>query len=810
MNMENTAFLSSKPASNFSRQLYLLKLCGVAALYALFAKVVLALFSANGVVSIVWPPSGLAMAVLLIGGKRYSPGVFLGALIANVMTGLHPGIAAAIAVGNTLEAFLGTWLLTRDYKFNPKIQTLNDYLRLLFLGGFIACSVAAINGSTILLLSGFITSEAYLPNLINWWMGDILGIILIATLILAWQRRPDYRLKPKRLFEAVLLLGLTFLAGQIIFLGWFHETSGIFEEIAKGYWIFLFIVLVAVRLGTNGVLIVMIIATVQSLLSAAWGVGFFANDIARTHLVNLWFYIVVLSVVGMAVSTYFQGLRHSEKELKDSNEDLQRLLDSMAEGAYGVDTNGNCTFVNKSFLHMLGYQDLNEILGRNIHDIIHYSHADGRPYPGSECKIYQSFKACQPVNVSDEVFWSKDGAAIPVEYWSHPIVKDGIVMGVINTFIDITERKQKALELKRSEERFETIFRESPLGIALIDSLTGIFLLVNPMYAKIAGRTMQKMCGSTWMSITYQDDVQKDLDNMKLLNAGEITGFQMEKRYIKPDGTVIWVNLTVAPVTVEDKSQPLHLAMIQDITEEKQNIEKLKRSNADLEQFAYAAAHDMRQPLRMILSYLQLLEEELKPLLTDTMRQDFNFAVDGARRMDQMLAALLDYSTTGRMSEAMAVINTGEALKEALQYLKPALEEAEADVIVKGKGAWPGLLANRREIVSLFQNLIENALKYRLEGRKPQIFVSVQEDGNEWRFAVSDNGIGLIPGQEKRLFKVFERLQARSRYSGTGIGLALCRKIVENHGGRIWVESPGENQGCTFIFTMPQKMEEGV
>lgn len=676
--MEDDIFSDNKHGRTVSRQIYLLKLLGLAALYALFAKVVLAWFSANGVVSIVWPPSGLAMAVLLIGGRRYSPGVFLGALIANVMTGLHPGIAVAIAVGNTLEAFLGTWLLTHDPKFNPKIQTLNDYLRLLFLGGFIACSVAAINGSTILLLSGFITSEAYLPNLINWWMGDILGIILIATLILAWQRRPDYRLNPKQLFEAVLLLGLTFLAGQIIFLGWFHEITGIFEEVAKGYWMFLFIVLIAVRLGTNGALIVMLIATVQSLLSAAWGVGFFANDIARTHLVNLWFYIVVLSVVGMAVSTYFQGLRHSEKELKDSNENLHK-----------------------------------------------------------------------------------------------------------------------------SEERFKAIFNESPLGIALIDSLTGIFLLVNPMYAKIADRTMQKMCGSTWMSITHQDDVQKDLDNMKLLNAGEITGFQMEKRYIKPDGTVIWVNLTVAPVTVEDKSQPLHLAMIQDITEEKQNIEKLRRSNADLEQFAYAAAHDMRQPLRMILSYLQLLEEELRPLLTDTMRQDFNFAVDGARRMDQMLAALLDYSTTGRMSEAMSVINTGEALKEALQYLKPALEEAEADVTVKGKGTWPGLLANRREIVSLFQNLIENALKYRLEGRKPQIFVSVQEDGNEWRFAVSDNGIGLIPGQEKRLFKVFERLQARSRYSGTGIGLALCRRIVENHGGRIWVESPGENQGCTFIFTMP-------
>jgi len=246
------------------------------------------------------------------------------------------------------------------------------------------------------------------------------------------------------------------------------------------------------------------------------------------------------------------------------------------------------------------------------------------------------------------------------------------------------------------------------------------------------------------------------------------------------------------------------LGTVQDITERKQAEEDLRRSNTDLEQFAYAASHDMRQPLRMISSYLQLLESDLAPALTDETRQNLQFATEGAKRMDQMLMALLDYSRIGRKADAMAVIDSREIMDEALHYLKPAIKEAQADVRVNG--VWPHLFASRDEMLRLFQNLADNALKYRLAGQKPEIVVSAQMVGGEWRLEVRDNGVGLLPGHEARLFRVFERLQPRSRYPGTGIGLALCRKIVEHHKGRIWAESPGENQGCTFIVTLPASL----
>ena len=250
-------------------------------------------------------------------------------------------------------------------------------------------------------------------------------------------------------------------------------------------------------------------------------------------------------------------------------------------------------------------------------------------------------------------------------------------------------------------------------------------------------------------------------------------------------------------------------------------VEELRRSNADLEQFAYAASHDMRQPLRMISSYLQLLEAELKPLLNDDTRQNLHFATEGAQRMDQMLSALLDYSRVGRNNDNRVALDSRAVLDEALRILRPAIEEAQADVRVEGDwGLTPQIVASHDEILRLLQNLLDNALKYRVEGRKPEVVVSAEWlesvsaqigggiGGGEWCFMVKDNGIGLLPGQEARIFKVFERFQPRVKYPGTGIGLALCRKIVEHHGGRIWVESAGEHQGCRFIFTLPAAASE--
>jgi PAS domain S-box-containing protein len=271
----------------------------------------------------------------------------------------------------------------------------------------------------------------------------------------------------------------------------------------------------------------------------------------------------------LAIKEDITQFKQAQQALHDSRENLHRLLDSMAEGAYGVDINGECTFVNRAFLKMLGYQNENEVLGKYVHQLIHHSHADGSPYPADECPAYRVYRTNQATNVSNEVFWRKDGVAIPVEYWAHPIVSDGVVTGAIVTFVDITERKQAELALRASEERFRTIFAQAPFGIALIDSLAGQIYEVNPRFAMIAGRSVEEMTNIDWKTITHPDDVQADLENVALMNAGKTSGFQMEKRYLHPDGSVVWVSMTVTPLKFDDKAHPRHLCMIQDITKRK-------------------------------------------------------------------------------------------------------------------------------------------------------------------------------------------------------------------------------------------------
>lgn len=225
---------------------------------------------------------------------------------------------------------------------------------------------------------------------------------------------------------------------------------------------------------------------------------------------------------------------------------------------------------------------------------------------------------------------------------------------------------------------------------------------------------------------------------------------------------------------------------------------ELRRSNEDLEQFAYVASHDLQEPLRMITSYLQLLQQRYKNKL-DTDADDFiGFAVDGAERMHNLIVDLLAYSRVGIRSQPFETTDCNAVLEDALMNLQVAIQESGA---VVARETLPTLLADPVQLTQLFQNLIGNAVKFRSE-TPPEIRVGAKREGDGWHFSVADNGIGIDAKYFEKIFIIFQRLHSRNKYSGTGIGLAVCKKIVERHGGRIWVESqPG--QGTTFHFTIP-------
>jgi signal transduction histidine kinase len=228
------------------------------------------------------------------------------------------------------------------------------------------------------------------------------------------------------------------------------------------------------------------------------------------------------------------------------------------------------------------------------------------------------------------------------------------------------------------------------------------------------------------------------------------------------------------------------------------SVAELARSNAELEQFAYVVSHDLQEPLRMVASYVQLLEERYKDQLDSSAREFIAYAVDGATRMKQMIADLLAYSRVGRNGKPIEVVACEAALGRACADLRASITESAAEI---SHGPLPSVPGDAAQFTHLFQNLIGNAIKFRSQA-PPRVHVSAERAGEEWVFSVRDNGIGLDPQFADRIFMVFQRLHSHEDYPGTGIGLAIARKIVEHRGGRIWVESePGK--GATFRFTVP-------
>ena len=364
---------------------------------------------------------------------------------------------------------------------------------------------------------------------------------------------------------------------------------------------------------------------------------------------------------------------------------------------------------------------------------------------------------------------------------------------------DSQGRSAAEAALRESEVRFRNLVETTSDWIWEVDENI-VFTYVSPKIHDILGYEAVEIIGKTPFDLMTSEEAKRVADIAGTIAATRKPFTNLENTNLHKDGHPVVIETSGVPVIDTEGKFYGYRGINRDITERKEFEEELKRSNVELEQFSYAVSHDMRQPLRMISSYLQLLEMSLDGQLDGEKRDYFNFAIEGAKRIDQMLVALLEYSRVGKAGELPAWIESRAVLDETLQFLQPAIAEAQARVSIAGD--WPRIMACHDEILRLLQNLIGNAAKYRIAGRTPEITVTSKIDKNEWCLCVADNGVGIIPDQIKRLFQVFQRLQLRTAYEGNGVGLALCRKIAEHHKGRIWAESAGEGHGSRFCVVL--------
>ncbi|MDB4766287.1 ATP-binding protein [bacterium] len=288
----------------------------------------------------------------------------------------------------------------------------------------------------------------------------------------------------------------------------------------------------------------------------------------------------------------------------------------------------------------------------------------------------------------------------------------------------------------------------------------------------------------------------------KHINANE--EFDVEKRVRRRRGSYRWFRIRAAGVRDSSGKVVRMSGSIQDVTERKKFEEALYRSNHDLEQFAVIASHDLQEPLRKVASFCGLLKQEYTQQLDETGQQYLDFAIDGASRMSTLVQDLLRYSKIGSETSSNQNTDTEAAVELAIENLGGAIADSQADITFD---QLPDVIAEPREIAQLFQNLIGNAIKYRSK-ESPKIDISVENADDFWQFSVADNGVGIQPEFRDRIFQIFQRLHSRNEHSGTGVGLAICKRVVDRLGGRIWVEPNsafGSEQGSTFCFTVPKK-----
>jgi chemotaxis family two-component system sensor kinase Cph1 len=509
------------------------------------------------------------------------------------------------------------------------------------------------------------------------------------------------------------------------------------------------------------------------------------------------------------------GLQKLQQQLKEQNYQLQQsqsllasILNSSLDGvvAYSAVRNSEGNILDFQWLLINPAAEkfygllLNEIVGKNLLAELSQFRNNGL------FDLYVSVVETGET-VDREFSYEHERDTI---VWLH-IVAVKLNDGLAVTFRNITDRKRAEIALRDSEERFRAIFEQAAVGIAKT-TLGGQFMRVNPGFCQIVRYAESELLQQNWQAITHPDDIEADREYVRSLLSGNIQTFSLEKRLICKDLAVRWANVTVSAMRDANGTLQYLICAIEDISQRKlvqellqasldtqtRYAQELTRSNAELEQFSYVASHDLQAPLSTIAGYAQLLEKRCNNQLDAQGNKFIRNIVNSCERMQALIDDLLEYSRVGRSEKPFDVIDCNLVFEDACANLQLAIRQDRASVT---KGDLPRVRGDSFQLLQLFQNLIGNALKYR-SSEAPMVHVGASRQGDSWVFSVQDNGIGIAEQYHPRIFQLFQRLHSQKQYSGTGIGLAICQRIVERHGGRLWVESE-PNRGSTFYFSIP-------
>lgn len=652
----------------------------LAACYFLSGKMGLYLASVNPSASAVWPPTGLALATLLLLGHRLWPAVWVAAFFVNWTTTWLVAPSVLIATGNTLEAVLGAYLVNRFAGGRAAFEQPAWIVRFVLLAAMLSTMVSATMGIGTLLWTGSSNLSDFYVVWFTWWVGDMVSNLILAPLILVWTRRTPFGLSFSKAMEifgfvVVLLLIAWLVFGDLLF----HKD----QHNPLGYLTLLPLLYACFRFGTRGAVTTTFVVASFAVFGCWQGTGPFVKASPAMSLVFLQAFMGTLAVTGVLLSCVITKQRLAEAFLREGEEAMRLIVENALDAVITADAQGRIIGWNPQAEKIFGWRK-NEVMGKELAETL------------------------------------------------------------------IPERYRQ--EHRRGLERFNR---------------TGVGPLLNK---------------------------------------------RVEVFAVDRDGREFPVELSVSPMRSGNVTR--FSAFIRDISDRKRTEEEirhyaedLKRSNEELEQFAFVASHDLQEPLRKITSFSNLIREKSEAVLEDDTR-DYMLRMDkAASRMKKLIEDLLQYSRVTRRSSQFQAVDLDRVLRDVLTDLDARVQETGAKIRVE---RLPTLQADPLQIRQLFQNLLANALKFRDKERAPEVRVRYRAAQDGWHeFRVEDNGIGFDERYIEKIFLPFQRLYTREEYEGTGMGLPLCRKIVDAHGGQITAKS-APDKGSIFIVRFPAVSRKGV
>ena len=769
----------------------------LALIYFAAARLGLSLAIQAEQVSPVWPPTGIALAAVLLFGRRAAAGIAIGALLANLLA--HEPIATAgfVAIGNTLEAVIGAWLLQRWVRFDLSLERVKHALALVVLSAGLSTTVSATIGVTSLCAGGVHPWSEFGSLWSVWWLGDATGAIVVAPAILTWAAsRGAWR--TGRVMEAgALSFGL--VATCLIV---FVATLPHIGRLSPAYAVFPFVVWAALRFGTRETVTVTLLASGVAIWGAVHGLGPFGRESSVDRLLSSQIFMSVIAITGLTLSSVVAERRRTAGVLWKQREWLRVTLFSIGDAVIVTDDVGQVSYLNPAATHLTGSGNA---LGTPLDRLFHLV-SDPAREPLENPFVTVMREGGIVGHGRHALLVREDGTEVPVDGSGAPI-RDagGNISGVVLVFRDVAERRRSEDVVRASESRYRRLFETAQDAILILEAETGTILDANPYLLELLGYRREELIGRPVREI----GLPQDHETAALRQLQEQGGVRHETLSLETRrGERIDVELVSNSYEVDQ--QRVIQCNLRDITERRRaeaalqaSADQLAEADRRKDEFLAMLAHELRNPLAPIRNSLAILQFNGK--VDPELQWTWDVVERQLRQLTRLVDDLLDVSriTRGKVQLQKETVDIADIMNRAAEEARPFIDARGLELTVTLPSPPLRLEADSMRLTQVLNNLLNNAAKYTEAGGQIALMAERQDDHAVLR--VRDTGVGIAADFLPHVFELFsqqDRSLARS-HGGLGVGLTLVRNLVEMHDGRVEAFSGGPGRGSEFVVRLP-------